>query len=281
MDARQRIDHRWIKPLATLALLTGSAASAPAAPLSAHPIAVAVRHGDCSKAVALANAVSSDDGQAAFLVGRMLDEGICVKQNAETAARYFAYGAKLGDRAAALDYATKVGLGEGTDQSYERAGVICHDAGLDPQSKLSTYALGYACTLRGLAGRLLRQQLPSGAFRGDHALLVDFNPASAAMSIRSIPEVARAEAETGYARRRAVVDAPHEIEEAWEAAKSVAPKPDAARLVNQPLEMSLDIDMTLEVGRKLAQQDNAGDGIRTMQPGDLQAPVFLFSPSGH
>jgi hypothetical protein len=115
----------------------------------------------------------------------MLDEGICVQHDVVAAAHYFARGASLGDRGAALDYATKVGLGEGTDQGYARAGQICRDAGVDAQARVTTYALGYACTLRGVASRMLRERLPLGAFRQNTgALLVEFNPASAAMSIR-------------------------------------------------------------------------------------------------
>lgn len=266
----------WIKGLAALAVVASWAAPAGAAPLSSHPIALAVRHGDCNGAVDLANsAQTSNDGQAAFLIGRMLDEGICVKQDVVEAAHRFARGASLGDRGAALEYATKVGLGEGTEQSYERAGQICREAGFDPQSRLSTYALGYACTVRGVASRMLRERLPKGAFRQNTgALLVDFNPGSAAMSIRSTPQVGHEQSvQTGSSIRKPLVDAPHAIEDAWESAASVVPKPEAARLVNQPVELSLDVDTTLEDWRKVEQAD-ANHDIRTLQDTDRHMPMI-------
>jgi hypothetical protein len=272
VSAQRTIDR--IKGLATAALLAGWAGYAPAAPLSAHPIAVAVRHGNCNAAVDLANRdISSEDGQTAFLLGRMLDEGICVKQDVVEAAHHFARGATLGDRGAALEYATKIGLGEGTEQGYERAGEVCRSAGFDPHSRLSTYALGYACTVRGVAGRMLRERLPKGAFRTNTgALLVDFNPASDAMSILSTPQVAREEeAPTGRRTRRLLVDAPHEIQDAWESAVSVVPKPDRARLGNQPVELSLDVDTLLEDWHKAAPVASDSQ-LRTLNSGDLHVP---------
>jgi hypothetical protein len=274
VTSQQLIDRLCVKELAGIALCAGLASGACAAPLSAHPIAVAVRHGDCNGAIDLANhALSSQDGQTDFLLGRMLDEGICVKQDRVEASRHFARGASLGDRSAALEYATKVGLGEGTEQGYERAGEICRSAGFDIQSRLSSYALGYACTLRGVASRLLRERLPKGAFRpntGD--LVIDFNPGSAAMSIRSTPQVGReAEAAIGYSVRKALVDAPRAIEDAWQSAVSVAPKPDATRLANQSVELSLDVDMTLEDWRKSGQQADSTHELRVLQPGDVRS----------
>lgn len=267
--------RHWFRRLGIVALCASWASQVQATPASAHPIATAVQHGDCNKAVDLGNqAVSSKDGQAVFLLGRMLDEGICVKQDLETAAHYFAHGALLGDRDAALDYATKVGLGEGADQNYERAGQICRDAGVDPQNRLSAYALGYACTLRGVAGRMLRERLPADAFHPGGTLLVDFKPASAAMSIRTIPQVEREEASTGSNLRRPKVDGRRVIEDAWQSASSVVPKPDAARLVDQPVELSLDVDMTLETARKSDQASDAGSrrlqDLRGLYPGELR-----------
>jgi hypothetical protein len=245
------IDRPWIRALAVVALGAGLTAHSSASPLSAHPIAVAVRHGDCGAAVDLVNqGAALNDTQAAYLVGRMLDEGICVKQDIEAAGRFFAHASELGDRNSSLEYAAKVGMGEGIEQSYDRAGEICRSAGLDPQAHLSAYALGYACTVRGVAGRLLRERLPARAFRPNSGdLLVDFNPANAEMSIRAIPRVEREDAATGSNVRRPLVDAPHAIGEAWQNAVSVVPRPDSTRLANQAIELPLDVDMTLEAGR--------------------------------
>jgi TPR repeat protein len=268
----QRIAIRRVAQWAALALGTGLAAHVAAAPLASNPIASAVRHGNCDAAVDLVNnGAGANDGQSAYIVGRMLDEGICVKQNLEAAARFFARGADLGDRAAALEYAAKVGLGEGTEQSYERAGAICHDAGLDSRPKMSAYSLGYACTVRGVAGRLLRERLPPDAFRPDSgALRVEFNPARADMSIRETPQVAReTDASTGSMMRHARVDAREAIEEAWRNALEIVPKPDAARLASQPVELSLDVDMTLEIRRQAAEQPKRNLDLRSLSPGEV------------
>lgn len=272
----------WLGRAGVVTLCAVWASQVQATPASAHPIATAVRHGDCDKAVDLGNqGISSKDGQAAFLLGRMLDEGICVKQDPETAAHYFARGALLGDRDAALDYATKVGLGEGADQNYEQAGQICRDAGVDPQSRLSAYALGYACTLRGVAGRMLREGLPADAFQPGGTLLVEFKPASAAMSIRAMPHVERKAAAIGSNVHRPKVDGRREIEDAWQSASSVVPKPDAARLVDQPVELSLDVDTTLESGRKSGQSGESDtrrlEGLRNLFPGEIRTPLSVPS----
>lgn len=271
MTGTHTTDPRWIRALTAAALSAALATQALAASLAAHPIAAAVRHGDCDTAVDLANqAVGTNDNQATFLAGRMLDEGICVKQDLDAATRYFAHGSVLGDRASVLEYAAKVGLGEGTEQSYERAGQLCHDAGLDPQSHLSLYALGYACTVRGVAGRLLRERVPANAFRPNSgALLVEFNLGNAAMSIRSTPKVEREEESTGSKVRRFVVDAPSAIESAWHDALALVPKPDAARLGNQPVELALDIDMTLESQRKDAIPSKRSLDLRSLSAGEI------------
>jgi hypothetical protein len=246
------IDLRWIQALAAGAFGAGLSVQASASPLSAHPIAAAVRHGDCEAAVEQINHLAaSNDKQAAFLAGRMLDEGICVQRDPAAATHFFARSADLGDQSSSLEYAEKVGLGDGTEQSYEVAGRVCRSAGLDPQARVSAYALGYACTVRGVAGRLLRERLPAHAFQPDSGeLLVDFNPAKAQMSIRAIPQVERDDPTVGSTLRRPRVDARRAIEEAWQNAVSTVPAPDSAQLVNQAIQLSLDVDMTLEDARR-------------------------------
>jgi TPR repeat protein len=113
-----------------------------AAFLPSNSIVISVRRGDCAAAVKLINPdVKSNDAETAFLAGRLLDERVCVHQDPVAAAHYFARAAELGNRDAALDFAAKVGLGEGTEQDYQRAGELCRAAGVDPQSRLSSYSL--------------------------------------------------------------------------------------------------------------------------------------------
>jgi len=251
----------WIAGLAVMVLGAGVTALVSAASLSAHPVVVAARKGDCDSAIDLVkDGVASNDNQAAFLGGRMLDEGVCVQRNSAAAAQFFERAAQLGDQNASLEYAAKIGLGEGSEQSYERAGEICRTAGFDPQARLSAYSLGYACTVRGVAGRILRETLPAGAFRpGSGAMLVEFNPASSQLRIRATPEVAResqAVVGSNFAPHR--VDARRAIEDAWHKALDAVPKPEAARLEDRATELSLDVDITFEAGGKVADRNEGG-----------------------
>jgi hypothetical protein len=253
-----------------------------AASLSAHPVLIAVRQGDCDAAIDLVkHGVASNDDQAAFLGGRMLDEGVCVEKNNAAAAQFFERAAQIGNRSASLEYAAKIGLGEGSEQSYERAGEICRTAGFDPKARLSSYSLGYACTVRGLAGRILRETLPAGAFRPDTgATLVDFSPASSELRIRNTPQVAReSQAATGsnFAPHR--VNPQRVIEAAWRKALNAVPKPDAARLENQAIELSLDVDITLEAGAEVAEPTVADHRFELPFPAK---PMSILPPStGH
>lgn len=228
-----------------------------AASLASNPVAIAVHHGDCAGAVKLVNPdAAANDAETAFLAGRMLDEGICVQKHPATAALFFARAADLGDHGAELDYAAKVGLGEGEQQNYERAGMLCRQAGLDPKAAMQTYALGYACTVSDLAAELLRESLPKGAFRPNSGpLLVDFTPGTAQMRIRSTPRVGVDEAHTGSNMRSPLIDAPKEIDKAWSGAIAAVPKPDTSHLDNETIELTLDVDMTLEVGHEVSQRD--------------------------
>jgi hypothetical protein len=129
----------------------------------------------------------------------MLDEGICVAEDQASAAHFYEHGAQLGDQREALDFAEKLGLGEGASQNYKRAGETCRAAGIDPRHLLSDYSLGYACSLRGLAGKLLRVSLPTGAFRptAGTAVRIAFTPAAEKMQIRTTPQVGSADMVTG------------------------------------------------------------------------------------
>jgi len=246
---------RWTAAFAAAAL--GAAASLPAATQSpaSQAIIKAIRKGDCDKAVRQMNdAVNSTDAQADFLAGRMLDEGVCVKQDSAGAADYFKRALELGDRASALDYGAKIGLGAGAEQSYEHAGEVCRSGGLDAQGLLSSYSLGYACTVRSVAGQWLRQNIPRGAFVGGVAL-VQFTPQGAAMQIRSTPQVGKGDPQIGSNLRKPLIDPRTEIDKAWKNALAVVPKPDQARLDNKTIELALDVEMTIESGK-----DAKGDG---------------------
>jgi hypothetical protein len=135
----------------------------------------------------------------------MLDEGVCVKQDSAGATAYFKRAFELGDRSSALDFGTKIGLGQGVEQSYEHAGETCRAGGLDAEGKPSTYSFGYACTVGGVAGTLLRESLPTGSF-SSHAAQMQFVAQGAAMQIRSMPAVARAHAVTGSNFGRPLID---------------------------------------------------------------------------
>ncbi len=258
---------------AALAACLLALAPARAVSIDQHPVAVAVRHGDCASAVKLLNPnVARNDRDTSFLAGRMLSEGICVEVNLPAAGHYFAHAAELGDRAANLDYAAAVGLGEGFQQSYERAGSICREGGVDAGKRLSDYALGYACTLRGLAGKILRQSLPNGAFQPDTGdLRVDIAPGGARLAIRATPLVARARPAIGSRIGTAMIDAEQEINKAWRTAVAMAPKPDAARLDSTVAAFTLDVDARLEAGLEAKNQTRADQGFEPLMRSDLHA----------
>jgi hypothetical protein len=249
---------RWSVAFAVAALGATSLVPAATQSASSQSIIKAIRKGDCDKAIRQMNdAVNSTDAQVDFLAGRMLNEGVCVKRDSAGATDYFKRALELGDRASALDYGTKIGLGEGAQQSYAHAGEVCRSGGLDAEGKLSTYSLGYACTVRGVAGMLLRENIPKGAFIGGVAL-VQFTPQGAAMQIRSTPQVGRGEPPLGSNLRKPLIDARTEIDKAWKDALGLAPKPDQARLDNKTIELALDVEMTIESGKDAKREGSQG-----------------------
>ncbi len=257
------------------------AAPAAAGPLSAHPVAVALARGDCDAAVDLVNqGMASKDGVALFAGARMLDEGICSKADRAIAARYYAQAAILGYGNASLEYAAAIGLGQGTAQNYEQAGEICRSAGLDPQSHASLYALGYSCTLRAVAGRLLRQTLVPDAFRlpADPAK-VSFRPASKEMEILSMPRLmVEDQPSTGSILRKPRVKVQRDFEAAWRSALATVPRPDPARLDDQPIELPVDVDMTLEAGADVAERSQV-HATHQLLPGEV-LPVRISPSTG-
>jgi hypothetical protein len=259
--------------LSVLLAMFSTAAHAWEAQLSKHPIVTAVHHHDCNAAVSLITPVAgNNDGPTAFLAGRMLDEGICVQRDPELAADFFARAAELGERRAVLDLAAKAGLGIGTKQDYTRAGELCRAAGLDRENRLATPALGYACTVSNIAGRLLREKLPQGAFVpvSDAAAQIEFTPASGAFRITAAPQVGRVEPTTWMHVSKRLVDAHREIERAWQEAVELVPAPEAAHAEGHAATLSIDVDMTLEQGRDLASPVFHG----AFLPGDIHAGKY-------
>lgn len=250
---------------------------------AARDLAKAIAHGDCDTAVQLANqGIRADDAQTIFLLGRMLAEGVCIEPDSAAATPYFSHAAAQGLPAAEIDYGLQVGLGAGVEQSYERAGDLCRKGGLEQQGGgPSLYSLGYVCTVRGLASRRLRQSVPRGAFvPGGRVARVSFNPVSGLMQIRSIPRVTSVpDTTTGTFVQRPLIDAQATIDRAWRDAVSTAPRPDAARLENQGVELTLDLDMTIEGG------PGSGPGAHllpngSLMPSDLRPPPGPASPFG-
>jgi hypothetical protein len=248
-------------------LAFGSTLYAGSLQLAKHPIVIAVHHQSCTEAISLIRPVVGDnDALTAFLAGRMLDEGICVQRDPELAAHFFARAAELGLRVAVLDYAAKVGLGIGTKQDFARSGELCRAAGVDTQQQLSLTAVGYACTVAGVAARLLRERLPLGAFTPvvGATVNVEFVPASGALHIISIPKVGRSEAALGSYVKQPLIDANREIESTWREALQTVPAPTAAGTENHATALSIDVDMTLEQGRESQPQNRPH-----LLPGDV------------
>src|SRR5580658_1173621 len=232
-------------------LLTLSTIAAPADTLTnSSPIIGAVQRGDCNKALKalMADGNGSDTAYALFVAGRFLDEGICLRKDPSKAAAFFERSAALGDVDAQLDYAAKIGLGEGRPQDYVSAGFECHKAGVDPSGLLPFYSLGYSCTVRAVAGRLLRMSLPAGAFEPPiQAAQVEFNPLTSELHILSTPAAAKRSGWIDSHRRS--VDASQAIQKAWHEAVGEVPKPDTKNLTSDLVQLSLDMDGTLEIAR--------------------------------
>jgi hypothetical protein len=246
----------WV---AGLAIMAASVSALATTSVISDPIVKSIRHGDCSQAVTeLKSEVgpSQDNQIAIFVAARMFDEGICVNKAPDTATKLYARGAELGDRDARLDYAAKLGLGEGEAQDYLRAGDLCHQAGLDPQGHLSFYTLGYACTVRGLAGRILRGSLPKNAFRvPTDPVTVEFRPRTSEMRIVSAPKAELAESRTGSKFGVPIVNSREVIEKAWHDALAAVPPPDPTSLSDGTIQLGIDIDMSIEIGRDAPKED--------------------------
>ena len=263
--------RHFVRAIVTIALSSSCAAIASEESLAKSPVALAVAHGDCADAIKLVKRdIELNDGQSVFVAGRMLDEGLCVEKNSVVATKFFAHAAGLGEQAAQLDYAAKIGLGEGTAQDYANAGSQCRAAGIDPQNHVSDYALGYVCTVRGVAGRLLRESLPADAFQstaGAHARL-EFNPANGQLFVRAATRVTMSEPTIASRIGEPLVNIQQVVEKAWHKALAKAAKPDAARLADQLVEVILDLDMTLEQATNAAQRQAPGD-IRPLESWDV------------
>ena len=241
--------------VALMALLAVFAAHA--ATSTSNSIIAAVQRGDCDKAVKQVNAAFDmpDAASALFIAGRLLDEGICLKKDPEKAAGFFERSAALGDLNAQLDYAGKIGLGEGHPQDYASAGQECHKAGVDPSGLLPYYSLGYACTVRAVAGRALRMSLPYGAFHWPtKPAVVEFNPMTSELRILSAPIPVREFGQTG-SLISAKFDARQAIQDAWRDAIAQVQRPDDKSLSRDLVQMTIDMDKTIEVASSSAGSD--------------------------
>lgn len=255
--------------IATLCHFTLSTAQADTG-FASDPAVIAVRHGDCNKAVRSINSVSaSPDAAHAFTLfvgGRMLDEGICTQKGPEDAARYLTLSAQFGEKEANLELAALIGMGQGVPQDYVAAGHVCHDAGVDPSGLVPFYSVGYACTVSGVASRLLRVSMPKGAFRlPTKPAVVEFNSANSELRILSAPAPQRGPMPLGSFVAPWLVDPTPAISKAFHDALKSVPKPDTANLSNQPIQLTLDLDITLEGGSLLPPPANG-----SMFRGDIQ-----------
>jgi hypothetical protein len=257
--------------LGAITLGANGAVMATESPLSQNPVALAVEHGECADAVKLVKRdIDLNVGQSVFIAGRMLDEGLCVERNSAMATKFFAHAADMGGQAAQLDYAAKVGLGEGTAQDYANAGSQCRTAGIDPEKHVSDYSLGFVCTMRGLTSRLLRESLPADAFQipaGAHARL-EFNPANGQLFVRAATRVTMTEPTVSSRIGMPLVNIQQVVEKAWHKALAKAPKPDATRLEDHLVEVILDLDMTMEQSTNAAQR-RSPDDIQPLQTWDV------------
>jgi hypothetical protein len=224
-------------------------------PLASHPIVSAISRAQCQEAVDLLNAgVKANDPQAMLLGGRMLESGFCVNADPPAAARLYERALELGEINAAHDIATGIGLGQGARQDYEKAGIACRKAGADPQRAVTDYTLGYACTVRGLAAKLAREQLPRDAVPPGvgSAVSVLFRPASAKTTIT---------APTNPGRQRN--DVRQKVEETWHLAVQRVPKADYTQLADEPLKFDLAFQFT---NPAVESRHPAQDFVQSLQP---------------
>jgi hypothetical protein len=254
------------------ALLASSSSLASAGASFIHdPVVIAIRRGHCSRAIAQLNnfAARPDPSHALSLLvgGRMLDEGICTAADPGGAVRYFERSAQLGETQAQLDYATKIGLGQGIMQDYAVAGHACHTAGVDPSGLLPFYSLGYACTVGGVASRLLRTSLPAGSFRlPTQPAVVEFNLGSSEIRVISAPTPQRGSVPLGSIIAPLLVDPAAVITKAFRDALEAVPKPEAGSLSSGVVTLSVDLDISLEGGKP---PPHSSDKIL---PGDIVLP---------
>lgn len=246
--------------LVALLATCGLAQAAESIALAEHPITKAVVKGQCTRAGSLVNSqVEANDAQAAFIAGRMLDEGICVQADPALSYRFFERSEKLGSRTAAFEEAAQIGQGMGSGAGYERAGEVCRLSGADADHRLDNYSLGYVCTLAVLAGRSMRLTLSEGVFlHPSEPIVILVDPARSDPSIVSAPPVAKErEAATGSRLRRPVINLEEKLAEAWKSARASAPRPDTSALRSgASVSLPIDVNMVLELALAVARDPN-------------------------
>lgn len=269
---KSSIGTSWVLA-AVLSSTVGATTPATITSQPARDLVKAVARDDCNAVARSANeGMKANDADVIFLIGRMTAEGVCVPPDGAAATPYFAHAAAQGFEAAQIEYGLQTGLGDGADQSYERAGELCQAGGLERQGGgSSVYSLGYVCTVRGLASRRLRVSVPRGALLPGRSARVSFNPASGVMQIRATPRVATIrDTTTGTFVDRPLLDAQATIDKAWRWAIDNVPKPDTARLENAATELNLDLDMTVENVKSAGAEGQPSNGM--LMPGDVRMP---------
>lgn len=153
-----------------------------------------------------------------------------------------------------------IGMRIGAAQVYERAGDLCRQAGVDSQTQVSHFTLGYARTVRSVAGKVMRKALPKNAFKlGADPALVEFTPIGAELTITSIAPVRDGEPSLGCPMGAPLIDANRKISRARKEAETQAPNPDATKLDTQAIALSLDLDLSLEASRPRGKKGELSD----------------------
>lgn len=111
---------------------------------------------------------AAGDAEALFQLGRMHEDGWCVKRDAAQSVRHWRAAAEAGHVEALLSLALMIGRGEGARQDYAACGALLQRAGVrvGETAMADRYSLGYAYTwLRSMQRELSwsKDLLASGA----------------------------------------------------------------------------------------------------------------------
>ena len=107
------INTGCLAPVILLLGASSASASAATAPLSSDLVNALKKNKGIAAFKLINPLVTSNDEQASLIVGRMLSEGLCVKEDITAAADYFAHASTLGYCRGKLKYASMIGMGIG------------------------------------------------------------------------------------------------------------------------------------------------------------------------